>query len=262
MAYGARLESVLGESPRGFESPILRTESPSDSQPPNRRSTTWHDTTTTHHTPSTAAHGGISMASTTTAVLVRPRRSLVATAFISIVLGMLPVFGVLYWFGVQHGSWMLVLIVHLVIAVVAVATMLRQLTVFTAVSATELSGRGIFSPVERVRLDRIASVTLVPTYIGQAPEPVQQLLVRDAAGHRLFRMRGTFWHPGDLAAVAAALPVATTVIKEPISIREFFRLYPGSAYWFENSPAVRVAVVVLAVLLVVAITLLIQAVFS
>lgn len=30
MAYGARLESVLGESPQGFESPILRhvNESP------------------------------------------------------------------------------------------------------------------------------------------------------------------------------------------------------------------------------------------
>ena len=26
VAYGARLESVLGESPRGFESPIIRTE--------------------------------------------------------------------------------------------------------------------------------------------------------------------------------------------------------------------------------------------
>ncbi len=26
MAYGARLESVLGESPRGFESPILREQ--------------------------------------------------------------------------------------------------------------------------------------------------------------------------------------------------------------------------------------------
>jgi hypothetical protein len=26
VAYGARLESVLGESPRGFESPILRQE--------------------------------------------------------------------------------------------------------------------------------------------------------------------------------------------------------------------------------------------
>ena len=28
MAYGARLESVLGESPRGFESPILRHKRP------------------------------------------------------------------------------------------------------------------------------------------------------------------------------------------------------------------------------------------
>ena len=28
MAYGARLESVLGASPRGFESPILRSKSP------------------------------------------------------------------------------------------------------------------------------------------------------------------------------------------------------------------------------------------
>ena len=28
MAYGARLESVLGESPRGFESPILRHVAP------------------------------------------------------------------------------------------------------------------------------------------------------------------------------------------------------------------------------------------
>lgn len=27
MAYGARLESVLGASPRGFESPILRHQS-------------------------------------------------------------------------------------------------------------------------------------------------------------------------------------------------------------------------------------------
>ena len=31
MAYGARLESVLGASPRGFESPILRGKNPLDS---------------------------------------------------------------------------------------------------------------------------------------------------------------------------------------------------------------------------------------
>ena len=32
MAYGARLESVLGESPRGFESPILRAISTRNSR--------------------------------------------------------------------------------------------------------------------------------------------------------------------------------------------------------------------------------------
>jgi hypothetical protein len=201
------------------------------------------------------------MASSPTSVLVRPRRSLVRTALISIVLGMLPVFGVLYWFGVQHDSWRLVLVVHLVLIVASVAAMLRQLTVFTSVSDTELVGRGIFSPLERVPLAQIASVTLVPTYVGQAPDPVQQLLVRDGGGRRLFRMRGSFWHAGDLAAVADALPITATVVKEPISMPEFFRLYPGSAYWFENRPAVRVGFGVLAVLLVAAITALIVAVF-
>ena len=32
MAYGARLESVLGASPRGFESPILRKQAATDRQ--------------------------------------------------------------------------------------------------------------------------------------------------------------------------------------------------------------------------------------
>jgi hypothetical protein len=201
------------------------------------------------------------MASATTPVLVRPRRSLVSTAFVSVLLGMLPVFGVLYWFGVEHGSWRLVLVVNLAIIVACVVTMVRQLTVFSAVSATELSGRGIFSPIERVPLDRIASVTIVPTYVGQAPDPIRQLLVRDAAGQRLFRMRGNFWHAVDLKAIADALPVTATVVKEPISMPEFFRLYPGSAYWFENRPAVRVGVVGFGVVVVVGITALIMAVF-
>ena len=34
MAYGARLESVLGASPRGFESPILRHSTPEPTQAP------------------------------------------------------------------------------------------------------------------------------------------------------------------------------------------------------------------------------------
>jgi hypothetical protein len=175
------------------------------------------------------------------------------TAFVSIVLAMIPVFGVLYWFAIQHGSWGLVFVVHLAITVACLAILGRQLTVFTAVTGTELVGRGIFSPVVRIPLSAIASVVVVPVYVGQSPEPVLQLLARDASGHRLYRMRGTFWAPDDLKAVANALPVAPTFVQEPISIREFYRTYPGSAYWFQNKPALWIVVFVLAVLLAVAV---------
>jgi hypothetical protein len=189
------------------------------------------------------------MTETATTVLVRPRRSLMTTAFVSIVLAMIPVFGVLYWFAIQHGSWWLVFVVHLAITIACLAVLARQLTVFAAVTDSELIGRGIFSPMVRVPLGAIADAVIVPTYIGQSPDAVPQLLVRDASGSRLYRMRGTFWHPEDLNAVADALPVTPTRVQEAIGIREFYRTYPGSAYWFQNRPALWGVVFVLAALL-------------
>ncbi len=193
------------------------------------------------------------MTATVTTVRVRPRRSLMTTAFVSIVLVMIPVFGVLYWFAVPRGSWWLVFVVHLAVTIASLATLARQLTVFTAVTDTELIGRGIFSPMVRVPLSAIASVDVVPTYVGQSPDPVLQLLVRDASGAPLFRMRGNFWNTADLKAVADALPVTATWEQEPISIREFYRTYPGSAYWFQNRPALWIVAVVLFVLFAVAV---------
>ena len=175
-------------------------------------------------------------------VTVRPRRSLLTTAFVSVVLAMIPVFGVLYWFSFEHDSWLVVFIVHLIIVALAGVTLMRQLTVFSAVTATQLIGRGIFSPLIRVPLTDIASVDLIETYIGQAPDTATQLLVRDADGRRLFRMRGNFYHDGDLQRIAAALPVKAQAITEPIAIGEFFRTYPGSAYWFEHRPVLRAVV--------------------
>jgi len=202
------------------------------------------------------------MTATATQLRVRPRRSLVTTAFVSIVLAMIPVFGVLYWFAIQHGSWGIVFVVHLAVAIACLATLWRQLTVFTAVTDTDLLGRGIFSPVVRVPLSSISRVDVVPTYVGQSPDPVLQLLVRDAAGDRLFRMRGNFWTPEDLRAVADALPVKPTYVQEPMSIAEFYRAYPGSAYWFQNKPALWVVVFVLAVLLAVGIAAWVMTIFG
>ena len=187
-----------------------------------------------------------------TLVTVRPRRSLITTAFVSAVLGMIPLFGVLYWFSIEHDSWLVVFVVHLVVTVLCLLLVVRQLTVYSAVTETELVGRGIFSPLIRVRLDKIAAVHLVETYVGQAPESVTQLLVTDDEGKRLFRMRGNFWPEGDLKAVAAALPVKAQVVSEPIGITEFFRTYPGSAYWFEHRRILWVVVFVVSLVAAIA----------
>jgi hypothetical protein len=191
--------------------------------------------------------------SSTALVTVRPRRSLLRSGFVSVVLAMIPLFGVLYWFSLEHGSWLIVFVVHLIVTIAACIVLIRQTTVYSAVTDTELVGRGIFSPLIRVPLSAITRVDLVETYVGQAPESVTQLLVRDAEGRRLFRMRGNFYHDGDLEKIAAALPAKAEVVSEPISITEFFRAYPGSAYWFEHRPILRIVVFVVALVIALAI---------
>lgn len=169
-------------------------------------------------------------------VRIAPRRSLLVSALVSILVVLVPVSALLYWFAIPRGQGLWVAVVQIIVVVVGLVLMWRQLTVDTVVASGELRGRGIFSPMVRVPLEKIATVDVVPVYVGQSPEAVPQLLVRDATGRRLFRLRGTFWHARDLTKVAEALPVPARVTREPMSIAEFFAAYPGSAYWFENRP--------------------------
>jgi hypothetical protein len=187
-------------------------------------------------------------------VRVRPRSDLLRTAAITALLVTSPMFAILYWFTVPRGTWLQVLVPHVLVLFACVLVGVRQLTVFTEVRGGRLRGNGIFSPIEEVELARIARVDLVETYVGLIPSPVRQLLVRDADGRRLFRMRGNFWPAGDLDAIADALPVTPIKVTEPIDLRDFFRAYPGSAYWFENRRAVIVVAVALGGLIIVGIT--------
>ena len=167
-----------------------------------------------------------------------PRRSLLVTAFASILVVLLPVSALLYWFAIPRGQGYYVAIAQAFVVGAALVILLRQLTLDTVVTRSELRGQGIFSPMVRVPRERIANVVIVPTWVGQSPEAVKQLLVRDAEGRRLFRLRGNYWQPGDLQKVADALQVPVTNVAEPMSPKEFYTAYPGSEYWFENKPAV------------------------
>lgn len=184
-----------------------------------------------------------------TVVRIVPRRSLLVSALVSIVVVLVPVSAVLYWFAIPRGQGPWIALMQAVVVVASLILLARQLTVDTVVADGELRGRGIFSPMVRVALDRIATVDVVPVYVGQSPETVPQLLVRDAEGRRLYRLRGTYWHARDLTKVTDALPVPVHVVTEPMSFPEFFAAYPGSAYWFENRPwlmAALLAAVILA----------------
>lgn len=179
---------------------------------------------------------------------VRPKYSLLGNAFAAIVLGTTPIFAVTYWFTSTRGGTELAIAAHVGIISIALLLLWRQLRLYCAVTSDELVGNGIFSPLVRVPLARIHRVRLVPTFLGAAPEPVLQLLVTDANGRRLFRMRGSYWHTSELHALARALPVPVEETPEVLSRREFFTSYPGSAYWYENRLSLLVATIVLATL--------------
>lgn len=181
-------------------------------------------------------------------VYVRPESSLLGDAFAAIVLGTTPIFAVVYWFTSSHGGMVLALAAHAGVIALGLLLLWRQLHVFCAVVDDELIGNGIFTPLVRVKLASIRKVQLMPTYLGAAPDPVLQLLVTGDEGRRLFRMRGNFWHDGDLRELAAALPVPVEETREAITMREFFTGYPGSAYWFENRRPLQVAVLAVAML--------------
>lgn len=187
-------------------------------------------------------------------VRIVPRRSLLVSGLISIVVILVPLSALLYWYAIPRGQAAWVAAAQAIVVIGGLAVLFRQLSVDTVVTRTELRGRGIFSPMVRVPLERIARVDLVPTFVGQYPDPVTQLLVRDADGRRLFRLRGNYWRPGDLERVAAELPVPAASADEPMPIREFFERYPTSAYWFEGRPLVVAALIGVAVLIAFGIT--------
>lgn len=185
-------------------------------------------------------------------VFARPKYSLLSNAFAAIVLATAPVFGVAYWFAAARAGIEFVALANVGVVIAGLLLLWRQLSIYAAVSDTELVGNGIFTPLVRVPLGEISHVRLVRTYVGAAPEPIVQLLVTGSGGRRLFRMRGNFWHAGDLKTIAAALPIPVETVADPMSMRDFFRAYPGAAYWFEDRKLLQILLIAAAALLALA----------
>jgi hypothetical protein len=173
--------------------------------------------------------------------LMRPRKSLLRTAWIAGLAGSVPVFLVLYWEAVQSGgSLALVVHTHLAVMIAGLLVYWRQKSVFTGIRNGALVGNGIFSPTVAVPLDEIHRVEFVQVESKDPDEPSLQFVALDADGRTRFRMRAQYWHLDDLRALADRLGCAGDR-KDPMTTEEFFEAYPGSAYWFEKYPALRFA---------------------
>ncbi len=214
MAYGARLESVLGESPRGFESPILRHKM--------------------HPLPvvSCTRRGGLVL----DAVQLRPHPYLLRRGTAAVLAFFVPAFGVVYFLTVPHGPWVVVLVAQLLVSAAFSYSVFAYARLGVWVSATSISERGYFGITRTFAAEEIGSVLLLDTFHGGWAETVPQLFVTDKAGRQVIRLRGQFWSRDTMQAVATTLDTGVTELAHPISTGELHASYPGLLYWFERRP--------------------------
>jgi hypothetical protein len=180
--------------------------------------------------------------------LMRPRKSLMRTAWIAFVVGSVPVFAALYWQALNNGVPVHAVVdVHLAVVIAGLLIYWRQKSVYTGITGGALVGNGIFSRTVAVPLDEIHRVEFVKVESRDAEEPAAQFVALDSEGRTRFRMRAQYWHLEDLQALADRLGCAGDR-KDPLTTEEFFEAYPGSAYWYEKHPVLRFGLAAVGVL--------------
>lgn len=180
-----------------------------------------------------------------TEVLIRPRRSLLRTGLVAVIVAGVPLFAVLYWLAVSQGSWQRVLIVEVILLACCAVLWWRFRVSFVRVDGTLLTKQAFAHRTVVERAD-VATILLAETYRGTSSDTIPQLLALDAAGARLLRLRGTFWAREDMVRIAEAIGAPITTELVPMTSREYYLLHPGVAYWYEGRPWLAVVGILIA----------------
>ena len=186
-------------------------------------------------------------------VLIRPRRSLVRSTFLSVVFSAVPLAVALVWVSLPLQLWSLVATVVVAIAALVGIVFVRLGTAFIGIDPTNVVIRGVVTSDRRVARDRVHAVGLATTYGSAIERTSRELVAFDAEGAPLFRLGATVWGEDGLDRIVDALGVQVVEDRRPMPAREFARRYPASRAWYEQrGPIVLVgalAVVVVAGLL-------------
>jgi hypothetical protein len=171
-------------------------------------------------------------------IRLSPRRDPIRGGVFAILIVSLVIFGVLGFLGIRNGSWPIAVVGELLsLAAIALGVAFAART-YIEITAEEIVERGFWGALTRHPLSAVHSVVLARVYDGDAATELPQLIVRDASGRRLLRMRGQFWSVDDARAVADALGHAVIEPADPMTLAEFLERYRGSGYWFERCPLV------------------------
>lgn len=170
-------------------------------------------------------------------LMLSPSTSLLRTTMASVLLVTVPVFGVLFFLGLKNGTWPLA-VAGMALTLLACAIGVKQFrSIFIGVTATTIEERGLFGSRTSTSLASAASVALVSIYSRGLPDPVNQLIVSDAEGRRLLRMRGSYWTLDAMRSVIASIDLTPSLPTDVMTRKEFFTAFPGAAYWFDRRPA-------------------------
>ena len=235
MAYGARLESVLGESPRGFESPILRSY----------LQISFAISTKGLLLPHASASRDPHQSDAPRPRLVLPR-SLLWRGFFAALAFTTPVFGVLYVIALPDGPVLAVIATHIAAVLLASAGAIGYFrsAIWIGPDSSMVTERGFFGRLGSFDKSDSASILRAEVFTSDGTESRPQLVVLSADNRRLLRMRGQYWTREHMDLVTEAMDVPVHNLPETVSIGELRSDYPHTLYLLERRPLLVVLVAI------------------
>ena len=177
-------------------------------------------------------------------VRLRPRRGLLWSGVLVLVIVPLPIVATLITLGTPSEFWPIALIGGAISFIVFFIGLYLFRTTEIVISSTQIIERGFFSRAVSTPISAVNSLVLAHTFSVSSSETLPQLIARNDRNDRILRMRGIFWTEQTMREAAAAIGSPLEEPVDAVTSRQFFEQYSGSAYWFENRPGLGVIIVI------------------
>lgn len=167
---------------------------------------------------------------------LRPRSTLIRDGAVSMLALTLPILGAMFWIDLPGQVWLLVTMLGIIVLMLGLGLARRLSRAGLWVTEEEVAARGCFGGLDRIPLDRLATVVAIQPDAGFERRGVDHLFALGHDGQLLLRMHGHVWSRTAMQGLAEQLGVPATVIDDVDLGMHFMRNHPELLYWFERRP--------------------------